>query len=254
MSYDLEHKLVSDLTPLLPKLLGNWDKVAQACQVPHGARVVDIVLAVGTENPWSFVPEQRNVLTNLAKLSSAQAYVLGVMWQRRKVTAHKLCSLTWMDYEDILNNYINPFLALGLIRTAQKSYELTNWTQWLPDTVITVEAKLSDWKCAFQQADDNLQRSDFAYVAFPATGLARRPDVQEAAKRKGIGLIEIKPGATPKVVIHARKTRSSRQSERWSFFLQIVIDMIRVAKRWSFSSHNEGAKWLHSTLPLPSPK
>jgi hypothetical protein len=233
MTYLFEREMVPDLTASLPGLFGKGQEYAHACEVPDGSRVVDIVFA-DIPDPCRMLEDCQYYAKGFTRLSNAQVFVLAIIWRVRRITVAKLSSMTWTSGKVIRGGYINPLADLGLIRrSGQKSYEPTEWSKWEPMSVITVEAKLTDWRCALEQASDNKRRSDFSYIAFPAVGLARRKEVLDETKAHGIGIIEVNPNADPTIVLNAKRVRRSKDPQRWAFYLRILIELISMNDRWT---------------------
>jgi len=216
----------------LPVLFGTGQQYAHACEVEHGFRVIDLAF-VEAPDPRLSLEDWKHFARAFSCISSAQQQMLAIIWREQRVTLASLSSMTWMPREDVWADYLLPFLDSDLIRrSGPRSYEPTEWSEWRPCPVVTVEAKLSDWRCALAQATDNKKRSDFSYVAFPSGGLAQRDVVHREASRLGIGVIEVSPTTQPMIILKAKRVREKKSPERWTFLLSILADLVCSKHKW----------------------
>jgi hypothetical protein len=236
MPYMLEKEMIPDLTSSLP-LLFNYDQncYAHACEVFDGARVVDLVSA-DTQDPKELIPDWMYFVKGLNKLSISQLLALSIIRQEKKITAKKLGLRTWQSPNQVKENYIEPFLEYGLIKHCTRiSYEPTEWSVWSPSRVITIEAKLSDWRTALNQAHDNKKRSDLSYVALPQDLVTKRKSLSSTAKKLGVGIIGVSSNYGSSVFLPAKKTKRSLDPNKWFFFLKIFIDLLNINSKWTLS-------------------
>lgn len=235
MAYLLEQEMIPDLTASLPVLFGDGQAFFQACEVPDGARVVDIVFA-NTQDPKQILKNWKSCERGLNRLSIPQLSVLSLIWRERRITIRKLSATTWLPAEVIRHDYLEPFLEVDLVRrSGRKSYEPTDWSIWEPGSVYTVEAKLKDWQCALDQAFDNKKRSDFSYVAFPSGRFTNKEGLHKKARSLGIGIIEVNSESGSSVLVNARRTNRFRDPGRWLFYLRILIGLLRKNSKWALA-------------------
>lgn len=236
MSYALEKEMIPDLTESLPLLFEyNQSCYAHACEVCDGARVVDIVSA-DTQNPKELIPDWAYFEKGFKKLSVSQLLALSIIRNERKITVNRLGFCTWQSPSQVKRNFIDPFLDYGLIRKCTRlSYEPTEWGAWSPSSVITIEAKLSDWRTALNQAYDNKKRSDFSYVALPSDVVVKRESLLSNATKLGVGVIGVSPVNGSSVFLPAIKTKRYLDTSKWFFFLKIFIDLLKINSKWIFS-------------------
>jgi hypothetical protein len=172
----------------------------------------------------------------LNKLSTSQLLALSVIRHEKKITVKKLGICTWQSPNQVKKNFFEPFLEYGLIRRCTHlSYEPTEWSAWSPSSVITIEAKLSDWRSALNQAHDNKKRSDFSYVALPHDVVLKRELLLRDAKKLGVGVIGVSSDEGSSVFLPAKRTKRYLDSSKWFFFLKIFIDLLNINSKWTFS-------------------
>lgn len=227
--------MIPDLTASLPLLFKyNQNYYAHACEVFDGARVVDIVSA-DTQDPKELISDWMYFKKGLNKLSTSQLLALSVIRHEKKITVKKLGFRTWQSPNQVKENFIKPFLEYGLIRHCTRiSYEPTEWSVWSPTSVITIEAKLSDWRNALNQAHDNKKRSDLSYVALPHDVVLKREALLSDAKKIGVGVIGVSPDEGSSVFLPAKKSKRYLDSSKWFFFLKIFIDLLNINSKWTF--------------------
>ena len=236
MPYTLEKEMIPDLTASLPLLFNyNQNYCVHACEVFDGARVVDIVSA-DTSDPKEVISDWMYFGKALKKLSTSQLIALSVIRQEKKITAKKLGFCTWQSANQVKENFIQPFLEYGLIKSCSRlSYEPTEWSEWTPSSVITIEAKLSDWRNALNQACDNKKRSDLSYVALPLEMAMKRESLIQDAKKDGVGVIGVSSDVGTSIILPAKNTKRHITSSKWFFFLKIFIDLLNINSKWTFS-------------------
>jgi hypothetical protein len=83
--------------------------------------------------------------------------------------------------------------------------------------VVSIEAKLTRWKTALEQAKTYFRFSDRAFVALPSSVVARNPLIREQCRQNGVGLIAVTPSSVD-VVIDAASTGLSDHRE-WTWLL-----------------------------------
>jgi hypothetical protein len=190
-----------------------------------------------TPDPRKVLDDWKEFARGFGRLTSTLMFVLAIIWREQRVTLAKLGSLTYFPPETARRNFIDPLLDLGLIQPfGTRSYEPSSWCEWRPSKVVTVEAKLTNWRIALEQASDNRQRSDFSYAAFPADGLAHRDAVLNEARSKGVGIIEVSPDTGPIIVLEGKGQYRQRKIEKWVLSLRILVGLLRMPDRWAFAS------------------
>lgn len=86
--------------------------------------------------------------------------------------------------------------------------------------IISIEAKLKDWKSALIQAERYLVFSDYSYVALPNSTVERIN--KEIFKSKGIGILVVEDGV--KEVIKAKKSKKCNDILKYIAASHLNID------------------------------
>jgi hypothetical protein len=94
------------------------------------------------------------------------------------------------------------------------------------DLLITVEAKLRDWKRALTQASRHAAAADFSYVALDRVGAARAAGKVDNFSRFGVGLATVHDAATVTIDL-AAAPRPVRTSLRRELLAEQTVQMIR---------------------------
>lgn len=125
-----------------------------------------------------------------------------------------------------LINRINALVETGIIQESSGQYALEKrWRDVLAD-VITIEAKVANWKKAVSQAARNRLFSSGSYVALPID-LASRIQDTEVFRTLGIGLIAV--GGFDKIRVLLKSRSFNRKV--WKYYYTIashIADSITV--------------------------
>lgn len=239
--FELESEMIAPLTRSIPRLLIPKGPYAVACEVPDGARVVDIMYAILPEGP-SAVTDAAGVASRLSRLSVAQIMVLALIWREGKVSSSRLSSLTYIAADELRAGYLGPFLRSGLVQLEGRSWAVGSWGEASPRHFIAVEAKLKDWREAVRQACDNKRRADYSYVALPKLGSGHaRQHLLVTARDAGVGIIELQPDGDAEVVLRARRTPAAACAQKWQLAVRLLADPCQANGRWALSDQLVGA-------------
>lgn len=230
-----ESDMIAPLKRALPALLCPVDPYAVACEVPDGARVVDLMYAV---MPYDVaeLQEAAPVASRLSRMSIAQLMVLALIWRNGRVSTPKLSELTHIAQGRLEQEYLAPFARAGLIERHKRSWRVGPWSTAAPAQLLAVEAKLEDWRTALDQADDNRTRADLSYVALPRVVRSNlRQQILEAARVRGLGVIELHPNGGAELSLNAKAAPRNLCSHKWHMSLRLLGDVASGGGRWSFS-------------------
>ncbi len=118
---------------------------------------------------------------------------------------------------------------------------------WVGQRVVTVEAKLRDWRRALAQARRQKHSADAAYIALDVRSAARVAPYADQIAQGGVGVLSVHP-ETGRVRVLARPVASSRKAT-WvgrALVAERALDMMNRGTREGQISPVFG--W---TLPLP---
>lgn len=160
--------------------------------VPLGAGIPDIVAAI-------FKPP----LLNLARTTKANISILSYLrttgFAKKDTIVRKL-----LLSSRAIESQLEVYQEIGAIQKINNAYCMQDSWKNLISEIVSVEAKVSSWKRAANQAIRNKLFSHYSYVAFP-TKVANRVKSKDIFKDNGLGILGIK-GDTMVLVKNARKS------------------------------------------------
>lgn len=81
--------------------------------------------------------------------------------------------------------------------------------------ILAIEAKLTRWKAAIEQAKDYFRFSNLVYIALPESVIDRNGAIEEACEREGIGLIAVATDGIDLVVSPAPAAKPDQREWAW---------------------------------------
>lgn len=192
MRFRLESELVQVLLKQLPtpfsRLLGKY-QVGVATELPVNARIVDIVLVGFSQESF-----QDESVKSLNALSQRDLDVLAAFARRKTWSPAALAAELFLDSQN-LERLIEPQIRRGLVKRFKTgSLGVTGWPGILPPCMIAIEAKISRWEEALQQALRHTSFADYSLVAMDEACLRGSEVKASAACREArIGLITVRP-------------------------------------------------------------
>jgi hypothetical protein len=230
--FSSERDLVDVLVGELASLYESGLPVLQAREVPNAARVIDVVVVFGADDPAPLLLEWEMPLRRLRALDRAHLSLLALVWAEKCISLSRLSRLTWTESEILRRRYLNTLVEAGLVEcSARNTVTPTGWATWRSGRIVAVEAKLSDWRGCLAQAADNARWADVSYTAFPASGPLSVKGVLLALKSQGLGGIEVdRQGMS--IVVPPRAKSQALSRRRAEFALGILRDMLH-GSRWS---------------------
>jgi len=231
--YLSESEMVPDIVRSLPNIFRVRNNYAHAQEVTEGSRVIDIVFTRFSEHDKFFF-NLSNYAKILYRIPISQLQVLAIIWKFKKITINRISSLTYINSDIILRDFVKPLEDLGLINKVRgKTYAPNEWANEDIADVYTIEAKLYDWRRALDQAIDNRKRADFSYVAFPKGRLTNRKYIIEKAESNEIGIIEVSPHNGSRILVKAKRAHSASNLGKYIFILRIASELIRAGYKWT---------------------
>ena len=234
MAFSLENEMIPIIKSQYNLLLNksSLSPIAYAEELPVNYRIVDLV----------FAPMQTSidVLNNieykksLKKLNMSQLDVLSIFMTNPKgISIHHLNKILRLKPEKIHNDYLNWFLELKLIQRKSKYiYTSTEWASVYPQYVVAVEAKLTKWQEALEQAIYNLNFADYSYVAMDHS-MNFRQDIVDKFINANVGLLSVGENNKVTVIYKPKKNRSFRYSDFRLQRLRLCRDLICKNSKWN---------------------
>lgn len=113
---------------------------------------------------------------------------------------------------------LSKLQELGIVETFGTLFEVTDaYCDILPE-VITVEAKVKDWRGALQQAIRNSIFAHRSFIALPSS-IVSRLHCPAGFERHGIGILEVDEGENVRVSRDARRNTPAV----WDYYFQLAV-------------------------------
>ncbi|ELK41459.1 hypothetical protein QYF48_17325 [Brevibacillus agri] len=234
MAFSLENEMIpiikSKYTTILNK--ESLNRIAYAEELPVNHRIVDLLFA-----PMQIAVETLNnnsYKKSFKKLNMAQLDVLSIFLTNPKgVSIQKLIKILRMKPDKIHDQYLELFLELGLIQKVSRySYISTGWTNVFPLYVVAIEAKLTKWQEALEQAIYNLTFADYSYVAMD-NSVNFKDSIIEKFIEANIGLIRVSEENDITVVYEPKRNKLYRYSDFRLQRLRLCRDLICKNSKWN---------------------
>ena len=160
--------------------------------VPLGAGIPDIVAAI-------FKPQLLDLARTTKPNISIVSYLRTTGLVKKDTIARKL-----LLSSGSIKSQLEEYQEIGVIQKINNSYCMQDSWKNLISEIVSVEAKVSNWKSAANQAIRNKLFSHYSYVAFP-TKVANRVKAENIFKDNGLGILGIE-GDNMVLMKNARKS------------------------------------------------
>lgn len=159
---------------------------------------------------WDVV--ERRVRAGVAPLTSEPAVRAALLLRKRQFTVGDLATALRMSKEYVRRAVVADLRQRGWLdgESADGALRLTAAARPAGVRVVTVEAKLRDWRGALGQARRQQQSADQAFIALDARAAHRLRDDLAAISRQGVGVMSVDPATNTLRVLQ----RPSRPTER----------------------------------------
>lgn len=229
-----EKELLSPILSIVPHLVRKDCSYAVTTELPSGYRIIDIIIAT---LPITWNKEKlKHFVSKLRPLTLQSLMILERIFTFGRISKMKLASELCIDQETLEKKYILFLENLGLVKKVTAfSYEITEWADFSPSEIISIELKLYRWKEAIEQALYNMRFADQSYVAFPEEILDRYEKEMKIIQHNGIGLIVVANNGHAKVEVYAKKNSQNSQKKCVDIGLQklrILRDLVLLDNRW----------------------
>lgn len=174
--------------------------------VPIGAGFPDIV------SVW-YDPE----VVTLADFGTSDGHILAYLRSVRRATLQTIATRLQYSPHDMEVRLDQLAESSVVARETKKAYAISStWRRILPE-VVTVEAKVSDWQAALQQANRNRIFADRSFVAFPEA-VAARVTTKSGFELHGVGILAVSENGNVTVLRPARKN----QPLVWDYYFHLA--------------------------------
>lgn len=148
--------------------------------------------------------------------SSFESWVIAALLRSRRLTVETLARRLYARPVNA-KRALHALLRRQIVRRLSgDTYELL--PDWFPvdPEVVAVEAKLTRWREAVEQASAYLRFSDRSYVAVPPETVRSAADLLPACCARGLGLLTVEPNG---VTVLRRAPRHRIRSAEWVWVL-----------------------------------
>lgn len=206
-TFSLEADLVTILIDKIDNLVKNTTAVFKKQEWYIGRRIADIAIC-----GFSSTPLPNSLPKSIKRLSYYDIHIIAHLFDRplRLLTISERVKSSAIKAQKSLDKLKRS----GLVdQTNAGAYHLTDWRCFVPSEIITIEAKLQDWKTAIQQASYYRKFSDFSYVAMPSRKCTNE-NLTDSCKELGIGLISVFDKSKSTLSIKAKRNCASNSPQR----------------------------------------
>ncbi len=170
------------------------------------------------------------------KLTYFECTIVAAMMKAGLITVDEIADATFAPREEILKR-VSRLVRLGLIE--HRDSQLRVASRALPNKlrVIAVEAKLTRWKDALEQARAYLSFANEAYIAMPASLIRRNVSALSGCADSGVGVIAVEDNDSS-VVLPAVCTRTV--SAEWLRVVSTAISVPQGQPRTSMNASFQG--------------
>lgn len=206
-SFELEADLVSALIDKIDNLANNATSVFKKQEWYIGRRIADIAIC-----GFDSTPLPNSLPKSIKRLSYYDLHIIAHLLDRplRLSAISERIKSSTIKVQESLDKLKRSKLV---DQTNAGAYHLTDWRCFIPSEIITIEAKLQNWKTAIQQASYYRTFSDFSYVAMPSRTCTNE-DLTNSCKELGIGLISVFNKGKPTLSIKAKRNCPNNSPHR----------------------------------------
>lgn len=173
-------------------------------------------LSIGAGAPDLVVVSCDPQVIALAHIEMPTAHVLAYLRAVGRARLETISSRTGRPQELILR-CLHGLVEVDAVSTNEDTFSLSpHWREILPE-IITVEAKVSNWRKAVEQASRNRIFSHKSFVALPDR-VAQRIRSEKVFSQLGIGLLSVDANHDVTVVRRARR----HQPRVWTYYYQLA--------------------------------
>jgi len=199
----IEDAVVSKLTEIFGRT--DWPLWVGG-SVPIGAGFPDIV------SVW-YDPQ----VATLADFPTSDGHILAYLHSVRRATLETIANRLQFSSADVAVRVDQLTASAVIDRTTENAFSISSaWRKILPE-VVTVEAKVSDWQAALQQANRNRIFAHRSFVAFPES-VAQRVSGKTGFELHGVGILSVTDNGDVTVFRPARKNRPSV----WDYYFHLA--------------------------------
>jgi len=195
LSFRLEKEMLEPTLASLIKLLTDLEyidpdkhEVMVASELSFNYRIIDIAVAVWHKNAKDSL-DNGPYSSYLKKLNNKQLFYLSKFTEGKPKSIQYFKNKFFVDF-NTAKNELEKLEKYGLISKESKfTYKATPWVSELPQEIIAIELKLSDWNEALEQSKYNLDFADYSFAVLDSSRLPQRTNIEEIYEDNNVGLI-----------------------------------------------------------------
>lgn len=227
-----EKELIPPIVSVVPTLVAGTNPVCFALEHTVDYRTVDVVVSV-LPSTWNDAKDD-TLLARLRPLAIRDLMVLEHIRANHKVSNAKLARDLHLNVTDLAEIILPRLERLRLVHKSKRSFCPTGWVKFYPLEIMTIEAKLSRWKEAIEQARFNSRFSDKSYIAIPSDLLARCETIHSVSKQVNVGLITVDANQEARVATDPMFTGCQNMYKGLQK-LRVLRDIVVNREKWSMS-------------------
>ncbi len=206
-TFDLEADLVTVLIDEIDNLVRNTTAGFKKQEWYIGRRIADIAIC-----GFKSTPSPNSLPKSIKRLNYYDLHIIAHLFDRalRLLTISERVKSSMIKVRESLSRLKRSKLV---DQTNAGAYYLTDWKCFIPSEIITIEAKLHDWKTAIQQASYYKKFSDFSYIAMPSKKCTNE-NLTNSCKELGIGLISVFNKSKSTLSIKAKRNCTNNSPQR----------------------------------------
>jgi hypothetical protein len=154
-----------------------------------------------------------SAVTRTVKLTNFESWIVGELLRTGELAEPSLTRSLYTRTE-ATQVALAKLEKVGMVRrTESGTYIATDFA--VRFEVVSVEAKLSRWKMAINQAKSYLRFSDESYIALPASVTVKNPQIKARCSESGVGLIAVSRREISVVLSPKRTAEPDRREWTW---------------------------------------
>lgn len=159
-------------------------------------------LRIGAGMPDLLMVVTHRRIGNLSGMDTSDAEILAYL--RAKSRARTVTIADHLRRKPaVLEDRLNVLKSAGAVRLEGESFSLSEaWRNVLPQ-IVSVEAKVNDWRKAFRQASRNKIFSHKSFIALP-DNVAKRASNAPEFRRLGIGILAVSSKGKVSIMVEAK--------------------------------------------------
>lgn len=129
--------------------------------------------------------------------------------------------------EPVIASRIQCLARHGLLQGVEEAVCLTTFWHSVQE-IVTIEAKVSDWKAAFRQADRNRLFATRSFVALPES-VAQRVSRLPLVRKSSVGLLSVDEDGE----VECLRAGSRNSPVIWGYYYAAVLNGVRYPRGWT---------------------